>query len=191
MSSDDKKIEALTEDITLLEGYIEDLFSFTPLPLCFVSPKGMVLEINPAFMKLTGYDEYEIVGENISVFLQKDEVDNILKETTEKGELRKEEVAIRKKEGCEVMVVAFAKLRKMKDGGVSGVFLSFFDITEIKKKEEDAREANRKLEEKIEELEKINRLTIGRENKMVELKEKIEKLEKQLEDYKKGGKEEV
>ena len=50
--------------------------------------------------------------------------------------------------------------------GIDGIVI---DITERKKAEE-------KLKEKLEELEKINRLMVGRELKMVSLKEEVEKL---------------
>lgn len=45
----DKKIALLLEDLLILEVYIYDLFNFSPLPICFVSPIGVVLEANPAF----------------------------------------------------------------------------------------------------------------------------------------------
>lgn len=41
------------------------------------------------------------------------------------------------------------------------------------------KERTRELEEKVEELERINRLAVGREIRMVELKEKIKKLEEE------------
>ncbi len=41
------------------------------------------------------------------------------------------------------------------------------------------KERTKKLEEKMEELEKFNKLAVGRELKMVELKEEVEKLKKE------------
>ncbi len=178
-NTDKSKIEVLTKDITLLEGYIEDLFSFTPLPLCFVSPNGMVLEINPSFTDVTGYNEYEVVGEDVSLFVNKKDFQSLMNEAVEKEETVQRELTVKNKNGYDVAVFAFVKVRKMKDEDVSGLFFSFFDMTETK-------EINKKMEEKIEELERINRLTVGRENKMVELKEKIKKLEEDLEKYKKN-----
>ncbi|MDP3093504.1 MAG: hypothetical protein Q8N16_01955 [bacterium] len=47
------------------------------------------------------------------------------------------------------------------------------------------------LEEKLEELEKINRLAVGRELRMIELKEKIRKLEEELEKAKTNAKSKI
>lgn len=51
--------------------------------------------------------------------------------------------------------------------------------------EEKVKERTKQLQEKIEELEKFQKLTIGRELKMVELKEEIERLKKENEELKK------
>lgn len=184
MVEENEKIKTLTEDISLLESYIHDLFSFTPLPLCFINPKGMVLEVNPAFTKITGYDEYDIVGESLKSFMEKEEADNLLKNALEGETVEGKETRIKMKDGEWLPVTAFAKSRKVKGEGVNGAFISFFDLTEMRKKEMEVEKTNRRLEEKLEEMEKINKLTIGRELKMVELKEKMEKMEKELEKYK-------
>jgi len=181
----DRKIKTLLADISLLESYIQDLFAFTPLPLCFTNPKGIVLELNPAFTKVTGFDEHEVVGESISTFVKKEEGERIIKKAVDEDSVKEEEIVITTKDGKEVPVTVFAKSRKIKDEGVNGVFLSFFDLTEIKKKEKEAKKRKEELEEKVEEMEKINRLTIGREAKMAELKEKIKELEEKLAKYKK------
>ena len=180
MVNEEEKIKTLTEDISLLETYIQDLFSFTPLPLCFVNPKGMVLEVNPAFAKVTGYDEYDVVGENLTLFMEEKDAKEILEKAIKEGVVEKQKTEIKIKGEDSLAVTVFAKSRKIKGEGVNGAFFSFFDLTEIEEKEKKVKESNEKLKEKLEELEKINKLTIGRELKMVELKEEIEKLKKEL-----------
>ncbi len=180
MVNEGEKIKILLEDISLLESYTQDLFSFTPLPLCFVNPKGIVLEVNPAFVRITGHSEYDVVGEGINGLIEQAEVDRIFKKAIEEENIEGEKTVIKKKDGGDLPVMVSAKVRKTKEEGVNGIFLSFFDLTEIKEKEEKVEESNKKLEEKIEEMEKINKLTIGRELKMIELKEEIEKLKEDL-----------
>ncbi len=55
------------------------------------------------------------------------------------------------------------------------------------KLEKEVAERTKELTEKNEELEKFNRLAVGRELRMVELKNKIKNLEKDLESKKQGG----
>jgi PAS domain S-box-containing protein len=188
MVNEEEKIKTLIEDISLLESYAYDLFAFTPLPLCFVNPKGIVLEINPAFVKVTGYNEYDVVGENMTLFIEEKEAERILKKTMEESIVEGEKTTIKKKDGNDLPVMVSTKIRKTKEDGVNGAFFSFFDLTEVKEKEDKIQESNKKLQEKMEEMEKINSLTIGRELKMVELKEEIEELKEELKKYKEGQK---
>ncbi len=185
MVSDQEKIKTLIEDISLLENYIQDLFAFSPLPLCFINPKGVILEVNPAFVKVTGHDEYDIVGEQLNIILDDALAKAIIKDVLEKEVIERTETKLKTKSGEDIPIVVFAKSRRIKDGAINGAFLSFFDLTEVKKKEEEVRKSRVELEEKIEAMERFNKLTIGREMKMVELKEKIIQLEKELKKYKK------
>ena len=61
-----------------------------------------------------------------------------------------------------------------------GYFAALSDIAEIKKYreslEEQVKERTKELQEKIDELERFYHLAVGRELKMIELKEEIEKL---------------
>lgn len=54
------------------------------------------------------------------------------------------------------------------------------DINDRKKIEADLLQSNKDLKEKIEEMEKMYRIMMGREKKVLELKEEIEKLKQQL-----------
>ncbi len=51
--------------------------------------------------------------------------------------------------------------------------------------DEKVKERTKELQERLEELEKFHRLTVGREMKMAELKEKIQALERELQECKK------
>ncbi len=57
--------------------------------------------------------------------------------------------------------------------------------------DEKVKERTKELQERIKELEKFHRLTVGREMKMVELKNKIKKLEEELKKYKQNAKRKI
>jgi len=60
------------------------------------------------------------------------------------------------------------------------------ELEELTKKlEEQVRERTKELEERVEELEKFQKLTVGRELKMIELKKENEKLKEEIENLKK------
>jgi hypothetical protein len=60
-----------------------------------------------------------------------------------------------------------------KDGKMIGILANALDIT-------DRKRATEALQAKIDELEKFQKLTVGREMKMVELKNRIQELEAKL-----------
>jgi PAS domain S-box-containing protein len=173
-ANDKKKISGLFEDLALLESYAQELFSFSPLPICYVSPNGVILEANPAFEKISGYNIYEIIGEPIENFFAKEKIRELTKETINKGFVKTKEISVFTKEKRKIAVSVFTALRKSKKGEIIGYFVGFFDLSDIKKKEKE-------LQEKIEELEKFHKIAVDRELKMVALKEEIEKLKKELE----------
>ncbi len=183
MMEEEKKGSGSEKDVSLLESYIEELFSFTPLPLCFINPKGIILEANPAFLEKTRYEEEEVVGENISTFVKEEDIEKMVEKVKEEDSIENVETEMLAKDGDKFPVAAFAKSRLI-NKELAGIFFSFLDISEVKKKEKEAKKANKKLKEKVSEMEKINRLTIGRELKMVKLKERVKELEKELEKHK-------
>lgn len=200
----EKKISILLDDLTSLESYVRDLFNFAPIPLCFISPLGVILEANPAFGKMTGYQGEELIGESIEKVFKNEEIEKIKKETMEKGFSKGQEISLFTKEKKEILVSVFTQARK-NNGETIGFFLAFFDLTEIKKSEEEKiitlirqkalaidaqkkakelEEKTKELQEKIIELEKFHRMAVGRELKMIQLKKEIKKLKKALEEIK-------
>jgi hypothetical protein len=67
---------------------------------------------------------------------------------------------------------------------VLGVFAAARDVTARKRAEEELATQRRRELDRLAELEKFQRLTVGRELKMVELKKEIEELKRENEDLK-------
>jgi len=174
-----------SEELEELERYINELSSFLPLPFCIINPSGVILNINQAFSDLTGYNDLEIVGESASrLFQDKKEAEEMEKKILQGGLIKGQAIVLLTKSKKPIDVGVSGSLRKDKEGNIIGYFLAFSDITELKKLQKDlekkVEERTKQLKEKIDEMERFNRLAVGREIKMVELKQEIENLRNQL-----------
>jgi len=176
----------LKEDLRDLERYIEEFSTFLPLAVCTANPLGIIININQAFQNLTGYDATAIVGElAINLFSNKKEAETLEKTVFKEKTVRTKELILLTKEKKEIPVSVSASTREDETGNIIGYFLAISDISEFKKLqeglEEKVEERTQELQEKIEELERFQRLAVGRELKMVVLKEEIQKLKEELE----------
>ncbi|KPJ54723.1 hypothetical protein AMJ47_03770 [Parcubacteria bacterium DG_72] len=182
----EEKNKRTREDLEDLEFYIKEFSDFLPLPVCAISPMGMVTDFNKAAEGLTGYLSFEIVGENLDkLFLEKEDLEKIEKEIRKEKSIHNKELTLIAKKGNEIPVNASISLRQDRDGNFIGYFLALFDITKIKNLQQDlerkVEERTQELRERLGELETFRKVTIGRELKIVELKNKIKELEAQLE----------
>ena len=87
-------------------------------------------------------------------------------------------LTIRSRGGAHTNVLYNASVYKDTDGNVLGVFAAARDVTAQKNAEEQVAEQRTKELERIAELERFQKLTVGRELKMIELKKEIEELKK-------------
>lgn len=162
---DKEKIEALIEDLASLESYVSDLFNFLPLPVILVSSVGIILEANPAFEKMTGYSIPEIIGKSIEDFFPKEEIDQISKETTEKGFVKSKETKLLKKDKKEIPVSVSTALRKTSEEEIVGYFLSCIELTEIKQREKELDDSRRALLNMLEDTEMARKTAEEEKNK--------------------------
>jgi PAS domain S-box-containing protein len=82
----------------------------------------------------------------------------------------------RRKDGKKRLLAWWCRALKDKEGKIKGAVSTARDITERKKQAEE-------LIDRMEQLERFNKLTVGREKKMIELKKEIEILKKELTNY--------
>jgi PAS domain S-box-containing protein len=175
MKEENQKISLLVEDISLLQDYIEDLFNFLPIPICFISPRKVILEANLAFKEISGYTTEEIIGKSIEEIFKKEEIESLLKEASEKELVKEKETVFITREGKEIPVSLSIKLRKSPEGEILGYFLGFFDLSQIKIVETQLREKIKELEE-LREKELVLRIREIAKSKDIE--RKVEELEK-------------
>ncbi len=141
----EKRIELLLEDVMSLEEYVHDLFDFSPLPISFVSPLNVFLEINPSFEALSGYSFDKLVGEPTYKIFKDVDAEEIKREVMEKGMIRNKEVELMREGKENLPVQIFAKARYNEENDIVGYFLGLFDLSEIREKEKELMKAQTAL----------------------------------------------
>ncbi len=163
----------LSNDLNQLERYNNAFWEFLPIPVCYTNPVFNILDFSKIFEKLLGLESIEIAGEPLEkIFLQQIFL-AIENELLKNGSISNKEVLVLNKNKEEIPVLLSADSRKDEKGDIIGYFFAFFNIAGIKKIEQE-------LKEKIEDLEKFQKLTEGRELTMIELKNKIRGMEEQV-----------
>lgn len=148
--------------------------------------KGRVIFMNPVAEKLTGWKEEDAMGKDLEyVFNIVSEKDNKEAENPVKRVLREgivvglaNHTALIAKDGTRISIDDSGAPIRDEKGNIMGVVLIFHDITERIAIEKE-------LKNKVRELEEFYDMAVGRELKMIELKEKIETLKQELSKNKK------
>ena len=155
----DKKITLLLADLTSLENYVNDLFNFSPLPICFVSSLGVILEANPAFEKTSGFPSEEIIGESIEKIFNREEIASVTKETLKEGLITAKDLSLFRKDGDNLIVRVFTRTRTDENLKPIGYFLGLFDLSDIKKTEDELKRVQAALLNILEDTEGARRMT--------------------------------
>ncbi len=153
----EKNLRKMKEDLDDLQRYVDELTVFLPLAFCTVNPLHLILGVNQAFQNLTGYDEMEIIGNEMdSLFADKEGIKEFKESVPEKKERVTREARLLTKDGKRVPVSISALARRDAEGYFLGYFLTVSDISEIKefqeKLEEKVKEKTEELEEKTKEI---------------------------------------
>jgi PAS domain S-box-containing protein len=149
-------------------------------------PNGRITFVNPSAARMLGYSIEELVGQSLHDLVHHTRADGspYPKEncpmyesyTTGKANQVDDEVLWRK-DGSS-FPVGYSSTPVTKEGTVVGAVVTFRDITERKKMDAE-------LKEYVADLERFNRLVIGREERMIQLKEEINGLMEKLGEEKK------
>jgi PAS domain S-box-containing protein len=144
----------------------------------FSTKNGVFMSINKAMCDIFGYSEEELLGKvswNLAIPKKRKEISKIIFEKTKKLDHSPIKCPCLRKNGKRIDVEI--KISGKENHHVYGLVS---DITNREKIAEIVAESKEELAEKIKELEKFNKITIGREIKMISLKEKIKQLEKKV-----------
>lgn len=143
-----------------------------------INEKGIIETFNPAAESIFGYRWDEVSGRNVSLLMPDEHadkyniyIDNYLQTGIKKVIGKRIETTAKRKNG-ELFPAEI---------GISEVFLKDTKLfTAIVNDITERRRAEKELKERMEELEQFNRITMNRELRMIELKEEINTLLKQM-----------
>jgi len=143
--------------------------------------EGRYIYLNPAWEQVFGYKIEEMLGRKFSDFQTPEYAERDVQEfmrLLEGNSVRGLETVHIGKSGNEIHLVFNAKFIQDEYGKTAGTRGTAYDITARKHTEEE-------LKNQMRELDKFNKLMVGRENKMVDLKQEINLLLKRLGEPKK------
>lgn len=169
-----------------VSAYNRSLIEASPDPLVTIGPDGKITDVNEATVRVTGIPREELIGTDFSnYFTEPAKAREGYLQVFAKGFVTDYPLTIRRRDGLLTAVLYNASVYKDAQGNVQGMFAAARDVTARRKAEEELAEQHRRELERLAELEKFQRLTVGRELKMVELKKEIAELRKEIEHQKK------
>jgi PAS domain S-box-containing protein len=161
--------EAVDAARSMIEASLDSLVA--------ISPEGKITDANQATVKVTGVPRDDLIGTAFSdYFTEPQKANEIYQRVLAQGMATDYPLTIRHRDGTLTEVRYNASVYRGADGRVLGVFASARDVTkQMQARRELAEQQTRGLN-RLAELERFQRLTVGRELKMIELKKEIETL---------------
>jgi len=161
--------------------YARSLVEASLDPLVTISPEGKITDVNEATIKVTGIDRERLIGTDFSdYFTEPEQAREGYRQVFSQGFVTDYPLTIRHREGRRTNVLYNASVYKDFRGDVLGVFAAARDVTAQKRAEAEVADQRTKELERLAELERFQKLTVGRELKMIELKKDIAELRAQL-----------
>jgi PAS domain S-box-containing protein len=146
-----------------------------------ISPEGKITDANEATVKVTGVSRDMLIGTAFSdYFTQPEKANEIYQQVFAEGMVANYPLTMRSRDGTLTEVLYNASVYRAASGEVLGVFAAARDVTKQVHAQRDIAERQARELERLAELERFQRLTVGRELKMIELKQEIESLRKRL-----------
>jgi PAS domain S-box-containing protein len=171
---------AAARDVTVQKQasqYARSLIESSLDPLVTISPEGKITDVNEATMSVTGVSRDRLIGTDFSdYFTEPDKAREGYRRVFAEGSVTDYPLTIRHNDGRLMDVLYNASVYRDSRGKVLGVFAAARDVTAQKRAEEQVADQRAKELERLAELERFQKLTVGRELKMIELKKEIEEL---------------
>jgi len=173
---------AAARDVTeqkQVSQYTRSLIEASPDPLVTISADGKITDVNEGSIKATGMPREKLIGTDFcDYFTEPDKARGGYQQVFAQGSVTDYPLTIRHKDGRLIDVLYNASVYRDVQGNVLGVFAAARDVSAQRKAEAEVAERRIKELERIADLERFQKLTVGRELKMIELKKEIGELKK-------------
>jgi PAS domain S-box-containing protein len=144
-----------------------------------ISPEGMITDANQATVNVTGVSREELIGTAFSdYFIEPEKANDIYQRVFAEGMAVNYPLTIRHRDATSTPVLYNASVYRDAEGKVLGVFAAARDVAEMLSAQREIAQQQAQALERLAELERFQRLTVGRELKMIELKKENEYLRK-------------
>jgi PAS domain S-box-containing protein len=159
--------------------YVRSLLEAALDPLVTISPAGKITDVNEATVKVTGLLREELIGTNFSdYFTEPDKANEGYQLVFDQGSVTDYPLTMRHRDGTLTEVLYNASVYRDAGGKVLGVFAAARDVTNENQAHREIAEQRVNELDRLADLERFQRLTVGRELKMIELKKENEYLRK-------------
>jgi PAS domain S-box-containing protein len=171
---------AAARDVTKLSQALEStraMIESSLDPMVSISPEGTITDVNQATLNITGVPRDRMVGTAFSDYFTDPEKANVIYQRVFKDGMQMDyPLTMRHRNGALTEVMFNASVYRDAAGKVLGVFASARDVTAQKNAEKKLAEQRTAELERLADLESFQRLAVGRELQMIELKKEIERL---------------
>ena len=175
---------AAARDVTAQQQaaqYARSLIEASLDPLVTISAEGKITDVNEATIDVTGRSREELIDTDFSTyFTEPDKASEGYQQVFSKGFVTDYPLTIRHRNGGLADVLYNASVYKDVHDNVLGVFADARDVTAQKQAEALITEQRDREMDRLLELERFQKLTVGRELKMIELKKEIADLKTRL-----------
>jgi PAS domain S-box-containing protein len=177
MSHDISEKELAERQLRSTARYSRSLIEASLDPLVTISPAGKVTDVNEAAIRVTGVEREQLVGTDFSdYFTEPDRAREGYRQVFAQGFVTDYPLTIRHTGGGLTDVLYNASVYNDEDGRVLGAFAAARDVTAQRRAESEVAKQRARELERLAELERFQKLTIGRELRMIELKKEIKDL---------------
>jgi PAS domain S-box-containing protein len=177
MSEDISEKMLAEEKVRSAAEYARSLIEASLDPLVTISTEGKITDVNEAAIRVTGVERGKLVGTDFSDYFTEPELAREgYRQVFAHGFVTDYPLTIRQADGGLTDLVYNASVYKDEAGHVLGAFAAARDVTAQKQAEREVAKQRARELEKLAELERFQKLTVGRELRMIELKKEIEEL---------------